>query len=283
MARVGETLQLKAGTDRTYKFTMYSQSGSLFTDFTSSATVTGRVWRGDDQAVLLTLTGDATDAATGIVYVPFTASNTTSFEEGLYRFDVLAAEGGVTRTVFDGRLEVSAKPGSATAPTTYCTYEDMKRYAPWIGDLADADEDQQGFAEQRHQARLWLESLAHAHYRGSAGDVAGGYWTLLNVWGRTRRAGRDTQLQTWLEDSRLIVRPDVVEVTAKQALYYLLLSKLTPGSVSSGNGYGALAARFNAEAKTLASTMTLELDTSTTADGEADTFIDLTVTDTLYA
>lgn len=283
MPRIGETLQLKAGTDRTYKFTLYSQSGTVFTDFTSAATVTGRVWRGDDQAALLTLTGDATDAATGVVYVPFAASNTTSLEEGLYRFDVLVAEGGVTRTAFDGRLELTGKPGSATAPTVYCTFEDMKRFAPWIDDLSDAAEDQQGFAEQRHQARLWLEGLAQSHYRGSSGDVAGYYFTMLNSWGRTRRAGRDAQLQEWLDDDRLILNPDVVEATAKMSLHYLLQARVTPGAVSSGTGYSQMAARFAAEAKTIASTMTLEIDTSTPADGEADTYIDLSATDTLYA
>jgi len=283
MARVGETLQLKAGTDRTYKFTLYTQSGTLFTDFTSSATVTGRVWRGDDQAVLLTLTGDATDAATGIVYVPFTAANTTSFEEGVYRFDVLAAEGGVTRTVFDGRLEISAKPGSATAPTTYCTYEDMKRYAPWIGDLADPEEDQQGFAEQRHAARVWMDTLAQKHYR-AVGWTGNRQTSLDHLLGfGCTRGELDTTLKGWLDDDRLLLDADVVNACAHYSIAEVIRSKLTPGTVSSGTGYSSFAAYHSAQARGKASTLVLRIDTTETADGEADIYIALGTTDTLYA
>ena len=289
MAQIGETLQIKAGTDRTYRHLARRRNATTgaieaYTDMTSAATVSARVWRGDDQSALLTLTGSAADAAAGYFAVTFSDTNTSSLAEGVYRYEVLATEGGVTVPVFDGRLRVVGTAGSASAPTVlYCTHEDMKLYAPWIDDQSDADEDQAGFVEQRLQATRWLQGLAHAHYRGSAGDVAGYSFTLQNTWSRGRRAGRDSQLQEWLDDGRLILNPDVVEATAKMALHYILNAKLTPGTVASGNGYGALAARFGAEAKSLASTMTLEIDTTTTADGQPDTFIDLSVTDTLYA
>ena len=65
------------------------------------------------------------------------------------------------------------------------------------------------------------------------------------------------------------------------AIYYVLQGRLAPAQSGNGNQYGAYAAWFAAEAKTIVSTMTLEIDDAGT--GTAGTRIDLSVTDTLYA
>jgi len=286
MAQIGETLQLKAGTDRTYRHLARRRNATTgvveaYTDMTSGATVEAKVWPGDDRAPILTIAGDATDAATGYFAVTFAADDTASVAEGLYRYQVLATEGGTTVTVFDGRIRISGIPGTATAPTTYCSFEDMKRLAPWIEDLADADEDQAGFAEQRGEARKWLDVLAQKHYR--VPGIGNRQTSLDHLLGYGDTVGdRDATLQGWLDDDRLILDDDVVRACAHYAIAEVCTGKLTPGTVGSGAGYSQFAAYHRAQARGKASTLALRLDTTETPDGECDVVIRLGTTNTWY-
>jgi len=283
MARIGETLQLKIGTDRTFRHQARRQDGTAYDDMTSSAVVTANVWAGDDRAALLTITGDATDAATGYFAVAFDSADTADVPEGTYRYEVLAAEGGKTVTIFDGRIRFTATAGSATAQPTYCTYEDMLRLAPWLDDLADPDEDQIGFAEQRAEARKWLDNLAQKHYRANA-VIANRQTSLDHLLGYGYTRGElDTALKGWLDDDRLILDDDVIRAVAHYAVAEVLRSKLTPGTVGSGTGYSQFAAYHAAQARGKAATLVLRIDTTETADGEPDVYIQLGTTDTLYA
>lgn len=283
MIRIQALDPITIGQDKVYDCELYKSNlpTSAITTYTSSATFTAYFYRGDDQASLFTPTCAWTSATAGTFSVTLPASSTASLAEGTYRLDVFITEGGIKSHAVRASVEVLATAGSGTAPATYCTYEDMLKYAPWLRTMVDTAEDQAGFAEQRGQARKWLEDLAHKHYRGQRFFVNGGYWTLPNTWAMTRLSGRDETLQGWLDDDLLILNPDVVEACAKMAIYYVLQGRLAPAQSGNGNQYGAYAAWFAAEAKTIVSTMTLEIDDAGT--GTAGTRIDLSVTDTLYA
>lgn len=283
MIRIQALDPITTGQDKVYDCELYKSNlpSSAITTYTGSATFTAYFYRGDDQASIFTPTCAWTDAAAGKFSVTLPAASTTGLAEGTYRLDVFITEDGIKSHAVRASVEVLATAGSGTAPTTYCTYENMLQYAPWLRDMVDTAEDQAGFAEQRGQARKWLEDLAHKHYRGQRYFVTGGYWTLPNTWAQTRLSGRDETLKGWLDSNLLILNPDVVEACAKMAIYYVLQGRMGPSQSSTGNQYAAYAAWFAAEAKTIVSTMTLEIDDAN--NGTTGTRIDLSVTDTLYA
>ena len=271
------------GQDKVYDCELYKSNlpTSAITTYTSSATFTAYFYRGDDQASLFTPTCAWTSATAGTFSVTLPASSTASLAEGTYRLDVFITEGGIKSHAVRASVEVLATAGSGTAPATYCTYEDMLKYAPgsarWSIRPKIRPGSRNSVVRLANGSKTWPTSTTEV----SDSSSTAGTGHSRNTWAMTRLSGRDETLQGWFDDDLLILNPDVVEACAKMAIYYVLQGRLAPAQSGNGNQYGAYAAWFAAEAKTIVSTMTLEIDDAGT--GTAGTRIDLSVTDTLYA
>lgn len=275
----GQLLEMKAGTDKTFRMTLYDTNGAVVTGYSGASTLTAKVWPGDDQAATFTPTCAWITPGSGLFSVTISAAQ-SAVTPAIYRLSVTVTSGGVISPAFDGRLKILDSVGSASALATYCTYEDMRRLAPWIGELQSED-DQAGFAEQRHLARKWLDSIIQKHYRDGGW---GSYYTTFDhlIDGYQKHGGHDTTLQGYLDVSGLILNSDVVETTARYAIGLVLASRLTATS-DKGQVYKGLGARYMAEAKAKVSTLTVGIDTTSPLDGTADLYISLATVDPIYA
>lgn len=285
MANEIQTLDpLTIGIDRIYDCKLYQADSptTAITTYTDSATFTASFYRGDDQASLFSPTCAWISASAGTFSVTFPSTSTDDLTEGVYRLDVFITENSIKSHAVRASIEVIATAGSGTAPATYCSYEDMLLWAPFIRDLVDSQEDQAGFAEQRGQARKWLDNIAQRHYREN-GRYSNRQTSLDHLLGFGFTRGEiSTQLKTWLDDNDLILDPDVVACVAHYAISLVLRRTLT-GQKSQTTDYSSYAAHFAAEANARAASLVLRIDTTSTPDGVPDVFINLGVTDTLYA
>jgi hypothetical protein len=160
-------------------------------------------------------------------------------------------------------------------PRTYCDYRALLRYGrSWLRQL-QTDDDEAGFAEQLGRARTWIEDLAHAHYRvASMAMVVGS-----QAFGPRRSGARSTWLQEQLDADTLMVTDQVREAAAKKALAYICEGQV--GTSEASMAYAKLARMYHSQADSIATYLTLSLDTN--GDGFPDINIDCSCTDPMYA
>lgn len=273
--------------DKTLQIT--SDGTSPVTSYLNTDTLTADFWPGADQPAYASApTVSWIDASVAKFLVSFPASVTSGLSIGIHQCRVKATRGTRTTTIAQFGVELTEAPGSATALKTYCSYADLLKYAPWVAKLQDS-QDQAGFARERNDARLWFEDLIHRHWRGGQGlspdlyfvpGVAfGGLARYVTVF---RTGARSTTLQTWLDTGGLnggdglISTTRTIEANACYAISRIAGNQVSPLKDST---YGHFATLFGARAESVASLITVEIDS--TNDGISDEYVRLGVADTL--
>lgn len=267
-------LVIEKGTDRDWEITLYDSDEDVVTAFTSSATLVGKVWPGDDRAATFTPTVTWIDATEGTIKLSVGASQTSSVTPGVYHVLVTVAEGGKTYTAWRGTLAIRGVPGSAAATRAYCTLQDMQALCGWIEKLQNECSDQTGFAEQIYAATQWLDDLAQRHYREDDDYDTTRFLGYPYICGRT--GARSDALAGYLDDDGLVLTQPVKRCCAAYALAEVFRGQM---GATPDNGYDKHARRFGRMANDLAACLTLEIDTD--GDGEADIAINLGTADRL--
>jgi hypothetical protein len=249
-------LQIAKGTDATFIVTLMAE-GLVVEDYgvATNDTLAAVIWAGDDGSILASPTVDwTTDGSDGKLTLMLAGSDTSSLDPGTYRLRItINTEDGRSIVAYDGHLDVESSPGTADPLTTYGTYEDMLRYAPWLQQMQHPEE-QAGFMEARHEARGWLERIILARYHPETYPGRHVNWTV-----DLYRDGPSATLRGYLEDDQLVVTEHVREIVAKRAIGTVLFSAVGPDSKDLST-YQQLGARFLAEADSLVSSLIAEVE-----------------------
>ena len=162
------TLTVPAGTTRAWGLRLRDADGHALADtYAGSEPLTLKIWSGDDRApVALAASGAAwLDAATGKVQVTLHEADTALWAPGLYRLRVLLTDAGQTYSAAETTLAVTASPGTATAPASYATLDDVRTEAPWVDDLVTAQPAMQAnLAEYLARSRADFDAILQRHY-----------------------------------------------------------------------------------------------------------------------
>ena len=244
-------------------------TGQPATGYTPDIALAATLWTGDDQSPLSPApVAEWLNAGAGTVTLTIPGEVTSGLEPGIYRLRLSVVDAGQTQPVYETGLQVRSSPGSATPAPIYGSAADLHTYAPWLDQLQDLPSAQAGFREQRARARSWLEDLLHSRYRGGScvgiGNPRG--WG----WGYRAGQGRSPWLVAELAADHLLVTDRVREICARKAIALVCESQIGPDPK---NPYVALAARYHAQASSLATCLVAEVDTD--GDGVADVVISL--------
>lgn len=169
VAAADEILAQAIGTDKSYDLTLRDSSGAVITSYAGTESLACKIWSGQDQAVLANPAVTWITAAEGTVRITVTDSDLEDFAVGLYRMQATLVDGATTTLIFDGSINVTSSPGVTTASLTYCTFEDMKLYAPQVQNLQDTRTDLAGFLANRARARTWTNERCLDGYRPNYG------------------------------------------------------------------------------------------------------------------
>jgi hypothetical protein len=253
--------KLTQGCDRSIDLTLYDPVGNPITAYSTGDVLSSKVWRGGSQPVLFNPSVDWIAASLGTYRLSFKASDVASLAPGRYFVDVqIVTVANRTIDALDAQIEVMAAPGVSQPLSTYATFSDALPYAPWLS-TAIGDQDTGDLNVHFHNARTWLEGIIQAKYRTYYGNQNWGY----SIFGRPfpfdwLQQGDSPWLQQLLDANKLLVRPRVIEITAKRALGTLLKSRIAPTEGESN--YQRLAYGFLAEADSLVLSLTAEIDTN---------------------
>lgn len=256
------TLEIAAGTDDDYIVNLATDDGTPVTSYAADDTPIAVVWSGSDTPILFSPTCTWIDPSQGTIRMSILGSDTANLPPGKYRLRV-ALETTSGRIVVGAEyfLVLIASPGGSPILPSYCSHQDMLDYAPWLDELQDVG-DETGFARQRHKARLWLDRVIIRH------NPTAGYWNDFatplfgSSLGRDRRYNRnwgqtDPVLQGWLDADYLRVTEQVVEITAKYALY--LVCNAQVGPTGDRTAWQRMASEFYDDAQRIVKAFTAEL------------------------
>jgi hypothetical protein len=251
------TIDAVAGADRSVSLTLKTAAGDTITTYTTAATVAAKVWPGGDRAAKWEPTVDKTSIASGVVVVSWSDSDTLAVAPALYRLQLSITAGTSTAIVHPALVRLRPGVGTTAEPSTYCSFDDVERYAPWIDTvIADSASIESDLGEHRQRACSWLNDriIRRAERDG---------WALANVtsWpsGQTSR----DQFRSWLEAGYLMTtgrRGDVVREIAARMTVAMVCEPLL-GTGPGDTPYQAIARRYAATADALALNYDAELDT----------------------
>lgn len=253
--RVGEVV--------TWSITLHRADGGAL-EYTEDDAFTCQVWAGDDAESALT-PSVTWETAPNVVAVEIDAA---TLSRGEYQCRI--TDSGDADVAW-WTLRVLPAPGTADAPATYCSFDDLLLYAPWLAELASADSDQGGFVEQRGRARQWIDAAIQRRWRPPAyGPIS---LSATTVWLGTPSdpTGPSTWLQDLLDDDGLVVSAAIREAAAKFAVSLVCGAQL--GDARAGTSYGSLAVRYHAEAEAALASTSVQIDVDD--DGDPDLVIDM--------
>lgn len=223
-----------------------------------------KAWPGDDRPAVFSPAVAWTDAPTCKFKLSVAEADTLAAGPGRLRLLTTATRDGRTFAVALAGLTITAAPGEALEPPSYCTAEDLRNQCSWIDQIADVAQDQTGFAQQRGEAREWLDGLILNHR-----PAAGGYFPNfpdVPTWGAVGLL-EDPWLRAILDAGGLVLTGPrgrkAVRICACYALALIFRTKCAPDSKFAG-----FAAEFERRAQKLAKTAIVEIDTN--GDGLAD-------------
>jgi hypothetical protein len=273
-------------TSRDYGLDLTGHGGaSLLGLFTGSEMFSATLWAGDDRTAAATLTAvwdeDLANNPEGVakprVKLTVLTDAIDELVPGRYFVQVVINPGTDDVPVLeDGSfLELTPAPGSGTAADTYCSLDDVRRYAPWIDKAAACHGSiQLDLAELRARARSIVDDrITLAYVAGTRGGiitraVAETYLTIDSA---------STEIRAWLDGDKLMVsgsRGEVVkEITAR--LTIAMTCEPLLGGPDDKATYQKLGAFHRRMAESLLSGYRAELDTD--GDGEVDLVIPLGV------
>lgn len=263
------------GCTEPYTLTFSDADGDPY-PFAGTEVLHADLWAGGDLAVLASPSvawvapvDPATTTSTAVLTV--SAANTASLTTGKYRLRVTIP--ATSQLLWEGVITLSDAPGTATAPKTYCTYQDMVNWWPDIDQFESYHSGTQ-YVFQRAQARTWLEEIIQRHsprvrYVAFATPLNG-----PNAWFMYGEQGTDPVLQGYLDDDKLMVTSRVVEIQAKRALGMALSS--ATGTTDKDSQYHRRGREFLAEADALLCGYVAEVDED--GDGYSELRIPMGVT-----
>lgn len=279
MALSNETYTLLSGRKFQQPIQLADSRGLPVVGFDGSEVLTTTVWPGGDRSASFVATTTWLSPSAAQILILITAAQSATLAPGRYQLETTAtAAGDDPEDVYGCTLDVQSGPGTATAPRTYTTLQDLRDHQRGWLDTILTDDDQAGFIRQQAMARDWIGDLAHAHYRvASLAMVVGG-----QAFGPRRSGARSQWLQEQLDADRLIVSPQVIKACAMRALAHICEGMIGGGGIPGGGGvsFGSLTKYYRSESDYIASTMTLQIDAD--GDGYGEIVIDLSCTDPLY-
>lgn len=258
------------GSDQSWRLYLFKRAGVSADPYLGSETVSAVVWPGGNlpETFAPTLEWEDPDGEPPTLTLSVDGDDTAELAAGDYFLRITVD--GSSRTI--GRFRLLASPGEGAAPATYCSYADMRRRAgAWLDNLLETS-DLSGFMLERAEARQWFDHLLQRHnprpiYRQDSLDH------LLPSWFGGGGNGRhDAQLQTWLDDDRLILTtPTGTRIVQANACYAIFLACRAQVTMEDDDVYGRRARSYKSEAENIARGITAEIDTTYTAvDPEAD-------------
>jgi hypothetical protein len=270
-----ENYSLTQGAALAVTVTLTDALGATITTYTGTEALTTAVWPGADRAAAFAAATAWIGAGAGTIQWSITDAQSAGLAPGRYQLLTRLQDpiyGWVD--VYTATLDIAASAGSAAAPSTYTTLDDLLRFGrSWLRQL-QTDDDQAGFAEQQHRARTWIEDLAHAHFRVAAMTMVIG----SQAFGPRRSGARSVWLQQQLDANYLMLTDQIREAAAKKALAYICEGQVGLGEQA--GQYARLARLYHGQADYLGSCLTLSLDTN--GDGFPDVNIDCSSTDPMY-
>ncbi|MHC5536648.1 hypothetical protein ACYOEI_00055 [Singulisphaera rosea] len=240
--------------------------GNSVTSFTDQDVLVATVWEGKGQTSLLNPTADWILPSSGTLTLSISAEQSATLSPQRYYLDVRAeTSDGRTIDLWDAYLEVTASAGIDEPPSTYATLKDALVYAPWLSNEL-SDQNLSDFADHFHAARTWLEGIIQSKWRVSGAFGITVFGNVASSYPPMDTGGENKYIQDILDANQLMLRPRVIEMTAKRAIGTICQSQISPNSGDSN--YQRLAARFLAEADSLVVSYTAEFDLN--ADGYSD-------------
>lgn len=199
------------------------------TDYLPTDVLTARVWSGADSAIVATPAAYWTNAATASFSVAFAPSDTAGLDPDIYSIQVVCTPG--YRLSSSTRGSKSLRP-RGRPPPVYISYAMMRAVVPDVVNLL-GDRDETGFADQRAEARLWLDEAVHRHNDGSA-NLQSDLGALAYAY---RWPGKSPIMIGWLAADYLVMSQPLV-----RAQIYHTLSLIFEGRMlSNPKLYGQLA------------------------------------------
>lgn len=277
---------------RVYEIALAGRDGSLAGVFDGTETFATKLWTGDDQPSLADLsprwataddgmefTGNPAGLESPVLLLPVEAAGLTTLAPGLYRVRILINPGVDDVEAFLDLIEFTAAAGSATPPKVYGSFDDLRKLAPWIGELITADPSlQSDLGEQRELARARLDDAILAHYQPYA-DLGISGRSFFGFGGFVTEAINtpSSWLREQLDADRLMVdgsRGRVVkEIVSRLAIGFACEPQL--GTGPGDTSYQVIAHRMFAKANALMCGYTAEIDTN--GDGQPDLWVPLGV------
>lgn len=244
--------------------------------FDGTEAITCVAWSGEDQTVAFTLPVVWDNAPLGTIKVQVPGPISAAQDVGLYQCLVKLADDSEALARFT--LDIRHAPGTGVETITpYCSYQDLEEYAPWVR-LVQTEEDLAGFLDKRVQAREWFDWLVLNNYRGASVGLFENHSTLAFVFGGgvgwRRSLGPSPSLITYLQQNKLIVRPQVIRCCAYKAISYIGLSQ-----IGLNNQFAVYGAYYRDQVDREATGITAEIDLTGTGIGSL--FINLSSTNTL--
>lgn len=115
-------LEIVRGKQADFRRQIRDAEGEAFTaddtPFLSSDTLSAKVWRGNAQTVVATVTPTWADPDAGTYYLSFAASDLASADVGLYGFQTSLTRDGTTGVVDEGEILLQAAPPASGGTTT---------------------------------------------------------------------------------------------------------------------------------------------------------------------
>lgn len=173
-------------------------------------------WQSDSAAVWATGTDFNTPGSRLVVEMTVSRLAIESLPEGTYNLQVMLNPNVDDIEVWSGQIRLVSAAGTAPAPATYATFEDLEDEYPGIADLQELGLDQTGFAEERGWARQQVDQtlLARAQTELDQDDR-------LGVWDQPRRDALES-LEDHLAANRLQVTTELRRICALYTLGRIL-------------------------------------------------------------
>jgi hypothetical protein len=198
------------------------------TGFDPADAIEVKVTNGEDQAALLTLTGEWSDAEECLFTIAVTASQTSALSPGVWPIDAtILPAGGGRIAVLDAWFEITEAPGVSTAPPVYGSLQDLFDFGggEWLNQLR-FNAGMANFTRQRARARTKLDDLILGAYRP---------WTRYNGAPAAFLAasalgggeGLDPTMKAYLAANKLIVTERTREICACYALEIICRGQFT--------------------------------------------------------
>jgi hypothetical protein len=211
--------------------------------YTGSEPLKATVGPGRSYPATLTLAPTWRSAAAGTITVPITAAQSATLAAGQYLVTVGLAD--ASRAFYEGFLAVEFGVGTDVIPQTYCTYVDMLNLVEWIGKL-QTSRQVTGFAPERGRARDWLDNILinRFNYQNMSPTIGQPGFLAMSMFPAAVNTPPSLWLRQQLNAGALVVRNEVIEITARKAISYVCeaqLARLEEQEVELGKRFGRIA------------------------------------------